>query len=224
MLRYSFAVLVAVCALAGPPKGPASGTGSGAGGVTITATLHMSRDAMKAAIGEDPGEGVVVIEVTMKPAAGKKLTILRDGFLLRSDRDGQRSQPLYPTQLAGNTVMVVRSVGGQQGTSMQDPNGPVIGGIPGTGGRPSRLPGTGGGSGSATADTSSASASIENTGKKDSALLKAVRAKILPEKSTEEPVSGLLYFPLDGKHKPKHLELLYKIGDERISVRFKEPK
>jgi hypothetical protein len=43
----------------------------------------------------------------------------------------------------------------------------------------------------------------------------------MPEKSTAEPVSGLLYFQLEGKHKPKDLELRYSGPAGRISLRFR---
>ena len=39
-------------------------------------------------------------------------------------------------------------------------------------------------------------------------MLSVLKRKILPEKTVSEPVTGLLFFPLD-KEKPKHLALVY---------------
>jgi len=45
-------------------------------------------------------------------------------------------------------------------------------------------------------------------------------AKILPEKKTDQTVSGLLFFPLE-KQKLKDLELIYGGKENRITLRFK---
>jgi len=206
-------------------------TGSGANTITkVDARLLLERPAIKEVLGQDPGDNVVVVEVTLTPAQGKKLNIVLDDFLMRSDRDGQKSQPYAPSQIGGSTVMVISSTGGQQGTGMSEQRRVPYGipGIPGTGGGPGpTLPGnqppTGG---VATADTSSANASIdEETGRtNDSPLLTALKEKILPEKEIQEPTKGLLYFVFEGKQKVKDFELLYKTSAGRVSVRFKEPK
>ena len=41
-------------------------------------------------------------------------------------------------------------------------------------------------------------------------LLAVLKAKVLPETETMEPVEGLLYFLIDGKFKQKDLALIYK--------------
>ena len=206
-------------------------TGSASNGVAkIDARLLLDREAIKEVLGQDPGENVVVVELTVAPAQDKKLNVVLDDFLMRSDRDGQRCQPYAPSQIGGDTVLVVSSVGGQQGTGMTEqrriPYG--IPGIPGTGGGvgpslPGNQPPTGG---VATADTSEANASIDDkTGRtNDNPLLAALKAKILPEKEIQAQQKGLLYFIFEGKQKVKDFELLYKTSAGRLSVRFKEPK
>ena len=52
-------------------------------------------------------------------------------------------------------------------------------------------------------------------------LLGVLTEKVLPEKEANGPVSGLLYFFLDGKHKPKDLELNYRGAAGKLSLRFK---
>jgi hypothetical protein len=51
-------------------------------------------------------------------------------------------------------------------------------------------------------------------------LLKALRAKQFPQKESKEPVEGLLYFPLDGKHKLKNLAVLYRGPAGRLDLEF----
>ena len=63
----------------------------------------------------------------------------------------------------------------------------------------------------------------ENSGKqKESPMLAILKEKILPEKDITEPVTGQLYFLLEGKQKVKDVELLYKTEAGRISIRFKQ--
>ncbi len=58
-------------------------------------------------------------------------------------------------------------------------------------------------------------------GKANDSLEKTLAAKALPEKKTDQPASGLLYFSMD-KQKMKDLELVYgPPGDQRIRLRFK---
>ena len=85
--------------------------------------------------------------------------------------------------------------------------------------RPRRLGGDGPGIG--TSETP-ATATAQAGGKgEENPLLGVLAEKVLPEKETDAPVSGLLYFFLDGKHKPKDLELNYRGAAGKLSLRFK---
>ncbi|HNY40987.1 MAG TPA: hypothetical protein PKJ41_11350 [Bryobacteraceae bacterium] len=195
------------------------------GRARIEAKLLLTRDAMKAALGADPGENVVIVEVKYTPVKTGKYYLDHDEFLLRTDNDGQRAKPMFPTQLAGSAVMVIGSRGGTQGqVGTQQRRVPY--GIPGGSGYPSTLPGTQPPIvGSSTADNSEATASIEEgkTSPEQKALLKALTDKRLPEGEVEGPVSGLLYFVYEGKHKLKHYEFIYRKAPPRLSVRFIDP-
>ena len=103
---------------------------------------------------------------------------------------------------------------------MGQPNGPTWGGIPGTMGRPQRGPGNGGAVGN-TAGTTQAEAKVEKGDSKENPLLGVLKEKILPEKNITDPVSGLLYFPIEGKVKPKDLELYYRLQGSKLALRFK---
>ena len=53
-------------------------------------------------------------------------------------------------------------------------------------------------------------------------LATTLKEKILREKKTVEPISGLLYFPIDGEIKEKDLEFYYKGPAGRLSMIFKK--
>ena len=52
-------------------------------------------------------------------------------------------------------------------------------------------------------------------------MLAVLNAKILPEKEVTDTISGLLYFQMSGKLKPKDLEFHYKGPAGRLALRFK---
>jgi hypothetical protein len=85
-------------------------------------------------------------------------------------------------------------------------------------GYPSNGVGVGGG-GSGEVDTNKATVQI-TTDEQDNPLEKALDQKMLPRKKTLEPVSGLLYFPME-KQKMKDLELRYGGQENRITLRFR---
>jgi hypothetical protein len=199
----------------GPPKGEASNRL-----VTEDATAYLDKESIDKAVGAEMEKDVVVLEVKLRPAVGQKINITLDDFILRSDKDGSRTTPYQPTQIAGSSVLIISERYSGGGVGAQE-SGPTWGGI---GGAPSRLPGNGTGVGN-TAGTAEAVGSMKETGKaggKESPLLTALKAKILPEKETSETVTGQLYFLLEGKHKPKQIELIYKTAAGLLSVRFKE--
>ena len=225
------AITLAVAAMAQQATDPPSGKGENAK-VAVEARGYFDRESAKAALGIDPGPNVVIVEVRFTPKDREKMRLDLDEFLLRADNDGQTARPMAPSQIAGTSVMVVGSRGGTQGAPMGGnrrvpygvpgiPGGPVPGGAPPTLPDPSSS-----GVGSATADTSEATASIEEGkgSKEQRALLNTLKEKVLPEGEIEGPVSGLLYFNFEGKHKVKHFELVYGKWPPRASVRFVEPK
>jgi hypothetical protein len=105
---------------------------------------------------------------------------------------------------------------------MSNPGGPMWGGLPGTGGRPQRGPGNGGGVGNASGETSNESKVETTTDKNSNPVLEALKANILPQKEVTDPITGLLYFQIEGKKiKPKSLELHYKTPSGRLAMRFR---
>ncbi|MCC6857564.1 MAG: hypothetical protein IT158_03330 [Bryobacterales bacterium] len=202
--------------LSGAPKSPVVVRGSNAS-VDLEATLYLGKEAVKQVLGSDLEGYYIVLGVKVTPRGSDPLAVRHDDFVLRTDKNGERTTPFAPSQIAGKGVLVLSEEGGSQGV-MAENAGPVWGGYPA--GRPGRLGGDGGAIGNSSSGTTQAT--IHSGGKdKEDPLMQVLKEKILPEKKTAEPVSGLLYFPLEAKQKQKDLELIYTTPSGKISLRFK---
>lgn len=80
--------------------------------------------------------------------------------------------------------------------------------------------------GSPTGGASEATVSIEEqkANRQQNLLLDALKEKVLPEGEIDKPVTGLLYFNFEGRHRVRQLELVYRKAPPRIALRFEEPK
>jgi hypothetical protein len=189
--------------------------------VVITATLYARPGAVKEVLGSDLGGHYIVIAVQVTPRFGKEVAINRDDFLLKTDKDGERSGPFAPSQIAGRGAMVIRQTGGAGGSGMHDNDGPVVGGYPGSIGPPRKLGGDGVGNAGAAAGAEAKTRSGSH--EKEDPMLGVLKQKELPETKTVKPVSGLLYFPME-KQKAKDLELRFAASDDKITMRFRQEK
>jgi len=190
--------------------------------VAINATVILDRDEIKKEIGSDFGGDLVLVRIKVRPVNDKPLAVSLDDFLLVSAKDGQRAEPFAPTQLAGDTTLMVTPQGARNGGLAGRGNGPAWGGMPGTTGRPQQLPGNGGGVGNTGSVQSPTDVKVEESkNKTPNPLLAALKDKCLPEKSITEAIEGLLYFPAVGKVKSKDLELHYKGPAGRLNLRFR---
>lgn len=187
----------------------------------IEAKLYKNPDQIPRILGRKLEKGIVVVAVTLTPKGDKPFEVWRDDFILRSDKDGEKSEPYDPGQIAGSTVLTVIYTTDGGGAHAEN-NGPVWGGV---GGMPRRLPGTASGIGNAGTVERASGATLSKGGKKVNPLLQTLRKRILPDGKITAPVSGLLYYPLEGKHKVKQIWLHY-VGDEggKIDLRFRKPK
>jgi len=186
--------------------------------VDLSAVALVSPEQIHQELGGDLPSGFVVIRVTLRPVSDKPVAISHDDFLLVDDNHGERSRAFEPTQIAGGSSLIVSSTGARNGGLMGQSGGPIWGGLGGTG---SRLPGSGGSAGNGTTDASTAEAKVESTESKSNPLLAALKEKILPEKEISEPLSGLLYFLIEGKVKSKDLRLTYKTPAGKLALRFR---
>jgi hypothetical protein len=184
--------------------------------VVLNATLYSTPEAVHELLGSDLGGHYIVVALEVTPRFGKQVTISRDDFMLKTDKDGEKSTPFAPSQIAGRGVLVIsESAGGS--SAMHNNSGPIWGGYPGMGGIPSRA----GGNGTGTSEPETAQAKTRS-GAKEDPILGVLKQKELPQTTTDHPVSGLLYFPME-KQKVKDLELRYNMPEDKIVMRFRQP-
>jgi hypothetical protein len=178
--------------------------------IEISATPIIDKDQIRQELGSDLGGDIVVVRAQVRPVSDKPVKVSLDDFLLVSGKDGQRSQPFAPSQIAGDTALVLTP----QGTRNAGPGGkaPKWSGIAGPFG-------LGGGAGSGTSSTDTKVETVHSD--KPNPLLDVLKAKMLPEKEITETISGLLYFQMIGKFKPKDLELHYKGPAGQMALRFR---
>jgi hypothetical protein len=177
----------------------------------LNVTIYIESAAVKQALGDDLAGHYIVAQVKVEPKYTKEITIDRDDFILRTDKDGDRTKPMAPSQIAGSGGLVLTRTDGPGGEGAERSRGWSIGGM-GMGG---------GGAGAGGPQNTGVKASAEKSDKdKDSPLKKLLDAKVLPEKKIEEPVTGFLFFPMENQ-KMKDLELLYGGKENRIRIRFK---
>jgi len=181
------------------------------GSVEITATAFADRESVKQVLGSDLGGHYIVVEVRLTPKDAAKVAIHLDDFTLKTDKDGERTTPFTPTQIAGKGALVVTTGTASRGTVMAGAPGPPMGPYGGMGG---------GVMGSGSEGATEARATMRS-GSKDKAdpMLEVLKEKILVEKETDAPVSGLLYFPME-KQKLKDLELIYTTPEGKLHLRF----
>ena|SRR5579884_2802929 len=185
--------------------------------VEIQADLILGPEQVREAVGPsiagaDLGGNFVGVRVTIRPLSDAPVKVWRDDFMMLSDKDGQRSQPFGPTQIAGAGAMIIKMKQGQTVGTDTDHRPVWSGGIGGLGmGTPGTAPET------------TAQVQMKDEKKKtDTPLLEVLREKILPEETTlSEPRTALLFFEIDGKVKAKNLALFYKTQDgNRLGMRF----
>jgi hypothetical protein len=202
--------LLTVLALSAAKKNSATARGENED-LILNVTIYIDGEGAKEMIGDDLGGHYIVAQVKVEPKYGKDVTIDRDDFQLRTAKDGEKTRPLAPSQIAGRGALVLTRTEGPGGLGAERTKGWSLGGI-GMGG--------GGGAGSSgEGDKSAVKATMQN-GEKENPLKKVLDEKVLPEKKTDQPVSGLLYFPME-LQKMKDLELVYGGKENRISLRFK---
>ena len=165
--------------------------------LALTVTLYLDPADVKEMIGYDLGGHYIVADVKVEPKYGKDGPVDRDDFLLRTDKDGEKAKPFAASQIAGQAALVVGQVTEKTGVGSPGWSGATGPDHPG---RRSRNRGRG--------REGQAQAPEMKNDETENPLKKILDAKILPDKKTDQPVSGLLYFPME-KQKMKDLELTY---------------
>ena len=203
---------------AGEPK-PLPGQ-AGNDDIELIGFVVIDRGEITQAIGADLGPGYVIARMKVSPNTEKPLRISAGDFTMICRKDGQRSTALAPGQIAGAGALVVKAAANQPGGLGTTTNGPVWGGVGMGGGR---------GAGNSASNDRGLEARVDNSSNKsadgkESPLLTALKSKVLPDKDSMQPVEGLLYFPIDGKVKPKDLAIVYKGPAGKLVMEFENPK
>lgn len=202
LLLPALVACLAIAADKKPPKGDAANDS-----VAVECTI-LEAAQLQQLLGSDFGGLYVVVETTLTPQAAKPLDIHLDDFLMRSEQTGEHTGPLVASQIAGSSSLVVTPTGvGGGAVGAQN-----TGGYGGFGGI---MMGSGGGMGTVQGNKSE----VKTSAKKDP-MLDVLKRKILTEKTTTEPVTGLLFFPME-KEKIKHLVLIYTAKQDKLRIRFK---
>jgi hypothetical protein len=188
--------------------------------IELVASVIVDRAEVTQAVGEELGDGYVVVRMKVTPKTEKPVRISPDDFTIVCRKDGQRSVALSPGQIAGTGALIVKAAANQPGGAGTTTNGPIWGGV-GIGGMGTKRPANSAGGDGGEPKMEDSAKSKDG---KDSPLLAALKAKILPDKESLEPVEGLLYFPIDGKLKPSDLAVLYKGPAGRLTMEFENPK
>ena len=208
-LRLGLTFLISLAALgAAEKKLPIEQTSNDV--IEISASPIIDKDEIRQELGSDLGGDIVVVRIQVRPVSDKPIKVSLDDFLLVSSKDGQRSQPFAPSQIAGDTALVLTPQGAKNGMGG---NRPKWSGIAGPFGM---------GTGSGSSETSGTDTKVESVhSDKPNPLLAVLKDKILPEKEITERISGLLYFQMVGKFKAKDLELHYKGPAGQLGLRFR---
>jgi hypothetical protein len=198
--------------------------------LALTVTLYIDPADVKELIGNDLDGHYIVADVKVEPKYGKEVAINRDDFQLRTDKDGEKAKPFAPSQIAGRGALIVHQeqqgrTTGAVGSPSSYPGNYPGGGYPPGGYPPGGYPYPNGGGAVAGVgnedDAGTTAATVRNgAGDKENPIEQTLKDKVLPEKKTGQPVSGLLYFVME-KQKLKDLELTYGGKENRITLRFK---
>jgi hypothetical protein len=179
--------------------------------VEVSATAVIDKEQIKQEMGSELGGDIVLVRVQLRPVSEKPVRVSHDDFLLICTKDGQRSQPFEPSQIAGSSSLVVTQTGVRSGRTHTQAG---LGGIIGIGGG-----GVGNGTTSPQTDTK---VEAKDSGEKDNPVLASLKQKVLPEKEINDSASGYLYFQIEGKFKTKDLELRYKTPAGPLALRFRD--
>jgi len=150
----------------------------------------LSPDQLKQAVGSAFDNNYIVLDVHLTPKGGKPYLVHLDDFILRSEQSGEHSGPFLNASQIAGSGALVVERTYGKRVNADSP-------------RP--LDGT--------------KVTMKDGEKADPAL-DALGKSMLSEKTVTEPVSGLLFFPLN-KEKPRNLVLSYKTPASKLRLNFK---
>jgi hypothetical protein len=185
-------------------------TSGGNDTIDVSVTLTMAQSEVTQKIGVDAGPGIVLMEVRVANKTDRPIQVSPDDFILLAHDDGERHRPFTPNEIAGKGAMVMKTAPSRTGSIGAQPNSTVVAGIYIPKKTPAKDP----------KDGADAPVQMDSKAEGNEKLLTALKSKQLPTGDTADSVEGYLYFPLDGKHKLKDLEVLYRGPAGRLNMEF----
>lgn len=208
MIRSSILPILVLCTLSLPAKDKKPYNEISADTVTLSGKAYIDPEAIKQLLGSDLGGHYIVVQMTVTPKGDKPLNVQLNDFQLFCEGDGDRSLPQTPAEITAAESMVLKP--GQSGIgSLGEQTGIMWGGVGFGGGRPKKKKD----------DDAPAAPKMTKT-TNDEGLKGVLTEKALPEKEATQPVSGLLYFPLE-KKKLKDIVLFYTTPNGKLRLYFK---
>jgi hypothetical protein len=187
--------------------------------IDVFATVLLDHAEIDQAVGADIPDGFAAVRIRVVPKADQVLIIGPNDFTLVSRKDGERSPALDPAQITGKAGLIIKAAAEQPSRMSTVSNGTIWGGV-----RPTRSAPSERDRDSDKKETEIApqpeGGARENTPEANP-LLAALKAKGIPEDESKKPLEGLLYFPVQGKLKPKDLSMIYKSPNGRMVIDFK---
>jgi hypothetical protein len=191
-------------------------TSAGNEEVDVIATIFMTQEEATKELGMDPGPDIAILKVRVVPKTDKPVQVAADDFILLAHNDGERSKPFTPYEIAGQGALVVSNSADQK--QPKEKKTTTTGGLGGI-----MLGGGGGGNGMASPGNPrpvNINTKVDDKNPGNPKLLEALKARQLPDKETSEPLEGLLYFRLSGKHKLKDMAVLYRGPAGKLNLDF----
>jgi hypothetical protein len=186
-------------------------TSAGNEEVDLVATIFLTEDEAAQKLGMDPGPDIAILDVRVIPKTDKPVQVAADDFILLAHNDGERNKPFTPSEIAGQGAIIVSNTADQkQSKGNKTTTSGGLGGIMMGGG--SSSPGN--------PKVVALGTKVDDKKAGDPKLLEALKAKQLPDKETSEPLEGLLYFRLSGKHKLKDMAVLYRGPAGKLDLEF----
>jgi hypothetical protein len=186
-------------------------TSAGNEELDLIATIFLTHDEATQKLGMDPGPDIAILQVRVIPKTDKTVQVAADDFILLAHNDGERNKPFTPAEIAGQGAIIVTNTADQKQTKAQKTTA--------TGGLGGIMMG-GGGSSPGNSKVVALGTKVDDQKPGDPKLLEALKAKQFPDKETNEPVEGLLYFRLSGKHKLKDMAVLYRGPAGKLDLEF----
>lgn len=191
-------------------------TSAGNEEVDLVATIFMTHEEATKELGTDPGPDIAILKVRVIPKTDKPIQVAADDFILLAHNDGERSKPFTPYEIAGQGALIVTNTADQKTKQKKTSTTGGLGGI---------MIGGGGGGDNGMASPGNPrpvniSSKVDDKSPGNPKLLEALKAKQLPDKETSEPLEGLLYFRLSGKHKLKDMAVLYRGPAGKLNLDF----